>query len=158
LAHSFLTVDHKQIVEALEGFYPHRAAASNAGFQAYPVTDIEKPKTFPSSFVGGTSAEQIVAAFPVAQSAVQAFAQASTPADSRTLAEQLYQTPLGSVVPYTVMLQRQLWSGAGGDIPDFSMDADRGWAHLNWVISPGDEGSVIHSAPPTDEVDYDWDH
>ena len=52
------------------------------------------------------------------------------------------------------MLHRQIWAGSRGDIPDLSMDADRGLAHRNWQIKPGKEGSVVHnSAQP---VDYDW--
>jgi hypothetical protein len=155
LAQSFLTVSRHQIVEALERVYPHRAAESNAGFQSYPTTPTEKPETWPSSFVDGTKVEQIVSDFPVSLSHVQSFAQAPTPEDSNTLAADLYETPLGSVVPYTNMLQRQLWSGAGGDIPDFSLDADRGWAHLNWLITPDNEGTVKHDSP--DPVEYGWD-
>jgi hypothetical protein len=154
LAQSFLTISQKQIVEARERIYPHRAAQSNAGFQAYPQTTTELPATWPSSFESGAKVEQIVADFPVSLAAVQALGQAATPQLSRDLAEQLNQTPLGSVVPYTQMLHRQIWSGAAGAIPDFSMDADRGWAHRNWVIKPGNESSVIYnSAQP---VDYDW--
>jgi hypothetical protein len=154
LAQSFLTISREQIVEAREGFYPHRAAESNAGFQAYPQTPTELPATWPSSFVSGVKVEQIVADFPVSLPHVQAFGQAPTPQESRELAEQLNATPLGSVVPYTMMLHRQLWSGAGGDIPDFSLDADRGWAHRNWLIEPGQEDSVMHNS--TDPVEYDW--
>ncbi len=155
LAQSFLTVDQKQIVAALERQYPHRAAKTNAGFQSYPTTGIEEPPSFPSSFVGGTRVEQIVADFPVAQPSLQDLAQAPSPADSNTLAEQWHQTPIGSVVPFTAMLQRQLWAGAGGQIADFSMDADRGWLHLNWLITPGAEKSVMWDSG--DPVAYDWD-
>jgi hypothetical protein len=154
LAQSFLTVSQQQFVDAAERIYPHRAAASNAGFQSYPQTPTEEPATWSSSFVTGVKVEQIVADFPVSASHVQSFAQAATPQDSRDLAEQFHETPLGSVVPYTVTVQRQLWAGAGGDIPDFSLDADRGWAHRNWLIAPGREASVVHSS--TDPVDYDW--
>ena len=154
LAQSFLTIARHQLAEAAEGIYPHRAAASNAGFQAYPQTPTEEPATWPSSFVTGVRVEQIVADFPVSPSHVQSFGQAATPQVSRDLAEQLYETPFGSVVPYTLMVQRQLWSGAAGDIPDFSLDADRGWAHRNWLITPGAESSVMHNSTLT--VDHDW--
>jgi hypothetical protein len=154
LARSFLTISRDQLVEAREGFYPHRAAQSNAGFQAYPQTPTELPSTWPSSFESGVNAEQIVAGFPVSLPAVQAFGQAASPLVSRSLAEQLNQTPLGSVVPFTQMLHRQLWSGAVRDIPDFSLDADRGWAHRNWLIKPGTESSVMHNSALS--VDYDW--
>lgn len=154
LAQSFLTISQQQIVEARERVYPHRAAASNAGFQSYPQTPPELPQTWPSSFVAGVSAEQLVDDFPVQVPLVKAFEDAETPADSRQLAETDNETPLGSVVPYTVMLQRQLWTGRGGDIADFSIDADRGWAHKNWAITSGKEATVMHSS--TDPVEYDW--
>lgn len=154
LAQSFLTISHHQFVDAAEGIYPHRAAASNAGFQSYPQTPTEEPATWSSSFVTGAKVEQIVADFPVSASHVQSFAQAADPEASRNLAEQLHATPFGSVVPYTVMVQRQLWSGAGGEIPDFSLDADRGWAHRNWLIAPGEEDRVEHSS--TKIVEYGW--
>jgi hypothetical protein len=52
------------------------------------------------------------------------------------------------------VVHRQLWAGAGGDTPDFSLDAARGWVHRNWLITPGKEGTVVHSS--TEPVDYDW--
>jgi hypothetical protein len=154
LAQSFLVINRQQSVESAERIYPHRAAESNAGFQSYPQTPTEKPATWASGFDTGVKVEQIVSDFPVAPDQVQAFGQAPTPQASRDLAEQLHETPLGSVVPYTTMVQRQLWSGAARDIPDFSLDADRGLAHRNWLIEPGSESSVMHNSTLT--VDYDW--
>lgn len=154
VAQSFLTITREQLAESSRGVYPHRAAASNAGFQSYPQTPTEQPATWSSSFVMGTEAEQIVADFPVSTTHLDAFATADTPEENRVLAEQLGGVPLGSVVPYTVMLQRQIFAGRAGAIPDLNLDADRGWAHRNWVISPGAEGSVAHDA--TDPVPYDW--
>lgn len=154
VARSFLTISREQIAESDGGTYPHRAAASNAGFQRYPQTPTEEPATWSSSFGIGTSAEQFVADFPVSTSHLAAFAEAETPAENRALAVQLSNVPLGTVVPYTVMLQRQLFGGQAAAIPDLNLDADRGWAHRNWVIDPGAEGSVAHDS--TDPVPYDW--
>jgi hypothetical protein len=155
LAQSFLVVTQQQFVESAERHYPRRAAASNAGFQAYPQTETEEPPTWASGFGTGARVEQIVSDFPVDLAQVQGFGQAATPQASRDLAEQVHQTPLGSVVPYTVMVQRQLWAGAADGIPDLSLDADRGLAHRNWQIAPGAESSLMpgQGRPP---VDYDW--
>lgn len=154
ISQTFLVIARDQMAEAANGRYPHRAAASNAGFQSYPETPTEHPATWPSSFGLGVQVEQIVADFPVSPTHVQAFGDASDPEKSRDLAAQLHSTPMGSVVPYTQMLQRQLWSGRGADIPDFNLDGDRGWAHRNWAIVPGEEDSVRHDS--TKLVDYDW--
>lgn len=154
IAQSFLTITREQLAESSRGVYPHRAAPSNAGFQQYPQTATEQPATWSSSFAMGTRAEQIVGDFPVSTTHLQAFATADTPEANRALAEQLSGVPLGSVVPYTAMLQRQIFTGQASAIPDLNLDADRGWAHSNWVITPGEEHSVAHDS--TDPVPYDW--
>lgn len=82
------------------------------------------------------------------------FAGADTPAESRHLAEQLSDVPLGSAVPYTVMLQHEIFGGRASAIADLNLDADRGWAHRNWTIDAGAEGSVAHDS--TNAVPYDW--
>ena len=153
-AQSFLTITREQVAESIEGVYPHRAAPSNAGFQRYPQTATEQPATHASSFAMGTEVQQIVADFPVATSHLDAFGAADTPADNRSVAEQLSGVPLGSVVPYTVMLQREIFAGRANTIPDLNLDADRGWAHRNWVISKGQELSVAHDSNTS--VPYDW--
>lgn len=154
VAQSFLTITREQLGESRGGVYPHRAAPSNAGFQRYPQTDTEQPATHASSFAMGTRVESIVADFPVSTSHLTAFAAADTPDENRALAEQLAGEPLGSVVPFTAMLQRQIFAGLADTIPDFNLDADRGWGHRNWVIAPGQESSVGHSS--TAPVPYDW--
>jgi len=156
IAQSFLTITREQLAESSKGMYPHRAEASNEGFQRYPQTETELPPTWSSSFAMGTKAEEIVSAFPVSASHLTAFEGADEPAQNRTLAADLNGQPLGSVVPFTVMLQRQIIAGQASAIPDFNLDADRGWAHRNWVIDAGAENSVTPSPVPPIPVPYDW--
>ena len=63
-------------------------------------------------------------------------------------------TPLGSVVPMTAELMRALVNGDLDVLKDWSLDADRGYGHLNWQITDGAEDSVKHNSNVP--VDYDW--
>ena len=154
MAKSFLTITASQVADSRSGTYPHRASASNEGFQRYPETATELPATWSSSFGVGTRAEQIVSDFPVQFSSLEALGNSDDPAESRQFAVELSGTPLGSVVPMTADIQKRIWTGNGAGIPDLNLDADRGWGHRNWLIDAGGEGSVRHDS--TDPVRYDW--
>jgi hypothetical protein len=153
LAQSFLTVNRRHVADSASGTYPHRAAASNSGFQSYPQTTTEEPATWSSPYAIGTPVEAMVSGTPIDENLLRAFAELTIPEDSIALAEQSHDEPLGSAVPFTVRVQQQVFDGIPG-LADLCLDADRGYGHRNWEIVEGNESSVRYDS--TDEVEYRW--
>lgn len=154
VAQSMLAVTRRHIVDARLGNYPHRAAESNSGFQAYPATSTEQPFTIASGFPVGTTAEQLVDAFDVAPVLFLEFGDADDPLESRTIAAANTTSPLASIVPLELFVMRAIVDGRSSELGDWSLDSDRGYGYLNWRIAEGEEQSVAWDS--TDEVEHDW--
>lgn len=154
IAQSLLNVSSVHKDDAKARRYPHRAAESNAGFHAYPTTQPEQPTTVPSGFMAGTTPEGFVQEFQVAEELLKKFAEAADPASSRQVAIDSASQPLGSVVPFEVILMRALVNDDLSVFSDWSLDSDRGCGYLNWRMNPGTENAVAWDS--SDGVQHDW--
>lgn len=153
LAKSFLTVARSHVSDSKGGNYPHRAAASNAGFQSYPETEVERPATWSSSYAVGTPVEAMVGGTPLNEQLLKQFGELRLPSENIELAAESATEPLGSAVPFTKWVQEHLFNGIPG-LADLCLDADRGYGHRNWEIVEGQESSVMASSH--DPVTYRW--
>lgn len=105
--------------------YPER---NNAG----QVNGWEPGLTHPGPFLQGQDARVLMNHAPGSTSARAAFEAAASPAETEQHAD--FHIPLGQhlgdPVDYGVYLVGRI--AAGHDVPDFNLDADRGYAHRCW--------------------------
>ena len=159
IALSFFAVSRRQVREARQGLYPHRAGESNAGYHTYPTTPTELPSTRPSAFAEGTTASQLTDGFGLVPGLMDEFSDAEDPAASVAVANDNPTVPIGSVVPLTTTIMRSLINNDTSILRDWSLDSDRGCGYLNWRITEGFEQSVSGDPAvwdPTDPVPHDW--
>lgn len=153
LAQSFLAVGQQPISETREQMYPHRAAESNEGFQAYPVTPTELPPTVPGPFSPQSVASDLVAGLGSDDVLRDAYAGAASPKETREIEFATIGQSVESAVPMMTRLMRAVVNGDTSLLEDWTMDADRGLAYKNWRLG-GTSNSLAWDS--TDPVVDDW--
>lgn len=132
LASSTLNFD-RGLEDMSVGMYPRQARPSNAGFQEYPDTPVEPTPTIaaPHDLIQETASFVMGA---VEQPDLQTeFAESVDPRETKRIESRNQQLGFASVETLSRQVMQSLVDGGTVELPDWNMDADRGYGYLNWT-------------------------
>jgi len=153
IAREIVELSDRSWIDIKKKNYPRRAQESNEGFLGYPNTRVEMDPTTSGPYPAGTTPFAFVDGIPGRvnnEGLYQKYDQSESPAATRNI-------EFGSTGVYTfpaVPLAVELFQGLlEGDvkIPDWNLDADRGYHYKNWRAS-----WEKLSWDSTDAIDDSW--
>lgn len=132
LAIESLSLDDQKAQQA-SGPFPHRAARTNAGFQSYPATASELDSTLaaPTDQLGDL--DNMIAAVVPEPALYADYAGSSSPAITRAIEQGHPDKGFDSIESLSRHIMNALVRDTGEQLPNWNMDADRGYGYLAWT-------------------------
>ena len=115
-------------------YYPHRAAKSNKGFIAYPKTSPESNTTAPGPYPYSSTPKDFILNSIENDRLFSDYSQSETPLDTIKIEENTRLESFGSSVCVAKKLMKEIFKG--NNIPNWNLDADRGFGYKTWSVSP----------------------
>lgn len=136
--------------------YPHRAQESNDGFLAYPKTTLEGEATVAGPYPVGSTPSSILTGIGTTNvdggNLYSQYAATQIPKDLRDLEFDNVEKQTFPAIALARKLFRELMSDEDIVIPDWNLDADRGYQYKNWQA---DWGNLLWNK--SENVDESWD-
>jgi hypothetical protein len=117
-------------VDSINHRYPHRAQKSNDGYLKYPGTNVEKEPTYVGPHDAGSSALEMLAPQGLDRTLEQRYVTAPTPTNTRSVEARTIGQAFASAMTLGTELMAAIQSS--GAIPDWNLDADRGYGYRCW--------------------------
>jgi hypothetical protein len=117
-------------------YYPHQAQESNNGFLYYPTTSPEDHPTMPGPYGYGSTPKDFIINAQSNDALYERYANARTPEETVEIASRESLQPIGSSVDVAKDLMISILRGE--DIPNWNLDADRGFAFKTWRLEAPD--------------------
>jgi hypothetical protein len=113
--------------------YPHRAQPSNAPFLGYPKTPVENEPTVPGPYPAKSTPAAILTGIGSGNDTelYSRYIDSETPSITRDIEFETIQKETMPAIPLAIDVFRALRQ-AGNKIPDWNLDADRGYHYKNW--------------------------
>ena len=115
-------------------YYPHRAEKSNKGFIRYPKTSPESDTTAPGPYPYTSTPEDFILNTANNEQLFSAYSQSETPIETIKLQEETRLESFGSSVDVAKILMKKIFNGKS--IPNWNLDADRGFGYKTWRVNP----------------------
>ena len=155
-----------------EKLYPQRAQESNEGFLKYPETSVEKEPTVSGPYPAGSTPAAILTGigagnFPWARMAAiqesplelyKRYANSESPANTICIEDSTKHHETLPAIPLALIIFNALRED-GEKIPDWNLDADRGYHYKNWTVDDWERLSTHpdHNPDPNSSpIDEQW--
>ncbi len=115
--------------------YPKRAQESNNGFLSYPKTLVEREKTIAGPYKDGATPKDFIVNAHHDSALYTAYEEAEDTEETIKIENQTHYETIGSTLDIAKKLMLGLVSDE--DMPNWNLDADRGFAYKTWdIIAP----------------------
>ena len=160
IATEITSLHNKFVVDSKRRNYPRRAQESNEGFLSYPATSVEGKPTAAGPYPAGSNPLDVLNGLAVANVGGEAlytqYENAANPDEHR----EIQFSNAGKTTYSTIDLGRKLFfdlvGNAGGLIPDWNLDADRGFQYKNWTVENEADWGTLHWDSDGDIVPEEW--
>ena len=132
IAKEIIELSDRSWSDVLKRMYPHRAQPSNEPFLGYPITPTENEPTIPGPYPAGSTPAAILTGIGTNDlNLYDRYADSKSPAATRKIEFSTIQKETIPAIPLAINIFNALRED-GIKIPDWNLDADRGYHYKNW--------------------------
>ncbi len=152
LAKDIIELSNRSLGEARKCMYPHRAQESNEPFLNYPTTPVEGEPTVPGPYPPGSTPTSFLTGIGNGDNLnlFNDYAAAESPKVTREIEFSTFEEETLPAIPLAMKIFDSL-RDESKKIPDWNLDADRGYHYKNWKA---DYDNLAHDS--NDDVDESW--
>lgn len=157
IATEMTSLSNDFIVDSLRGNYPHQAPDSNEGFLGYPTTDLEGAATVAGPYQVGATPFSFLYGLPTDKVGGEAlydqYAGEGSPSSHIVTQNANKDKSTFSAIELGRKLFLDLVNNEDSAIPDWNLDADRGFQYKNWTVPEDADWGKLES---TEDVPDKW--
>lgn len=152
IAKGIIELSNRSLNEARRGLYPHRAQPSNEPFLGYPTTPVENEPTVPGPYPPGSTPASMLTGIGNGENLdlFKEYAESESPEVTRNIEFSTIQQETLPAIPLAMKIFETL-RAEGKKIPDWNLDADRGYHYKNWKAN---WDNLAHYS--ADTIDEKW--
>jgi hypothetical protein len=155
IAQEIIELSNRSWIDVRERMYPRRAQPSNEPFLSYPSTSVENEPTVPGPYPAGSTPASILTGIGGGNNPglYENYTDSESPAVTRKIEFSTIQEETMPVIPLAMDIFNALRED-GKKIPDWNLDADRGYHYKNWIA---EWDRLRHDFyPDSTSIDEEW--